>query len=366
MALGLGQAPPGNGFGIGLTTKDDQALDSGVGKPGVGSEWKLHGDVSWNASWTSYFLWTLKPAWSTRVFRAPSFRFFGGSQKVQTLPYFGEGEDTSPNAAVNYALQRTAFGGMADATLKQKPLGFTTVLHLQAAGNWYSLWDGPAPGLRTLPASAALFAAPSYFQQALGADFANPTYNTGPALQHSDTIHGWLMNRIASAGPYSFRQWNASIVHTIQVECVLCPSLELHGGLTETIANAGEGVPFFLEPTVGGSDINNDLTIPGYADYRFRAPNTEYAYALVREPLIVKGETWPVDFVVRADSGKAALTRGDLALNHLRHSFAAGLDIRVGDKVALYLLFAWGPEGTHYPIVKVNPDLFGQGVTSFW
>jgi hypothetical protein len=136
---GLGQAPPGNGFGIGLTTKDDQALDSGVGKPGVGSEWKLHGDVSWNASWTSYFLWTLKPAWSTRVFRAPAFRFFGGSQKVQTLPYFGEGEDTSPNAAVNYALQRTAFGGMADATLKQKPLGFTTVLHLQAAGNWYSL-----------------------------------------------------------------------------------------------------------------------------------------------------------------------------------------------------------------------------------
>lgn len=366
LALGLGQAPPDNGFGIGITTKDDQALDSGVAKPGINSEWDLHGDISWYGSWTSYFLWTLKPAWSSREFRAPAFRVFAGGQSIPRLPYFGEGGRTSPNNQVNYALQRTALGEMADTTLKRRPLNTNTVLHLLAGGEWYGLNDGPAPGLSTLPTRGALSAAPSYFQQAVGLDTTKPAYKTGSALQQSDAIHGWFTNRHSLSGQYSFRQWSASIDHTISVECVFCPSMELSGNMTETITDAGQHLPFFLEPTIGGSDINNAVTLPGYADYRFRAPNAEAVYALVQEPLIVKGAAWPIDFVARADSGKVALTRGDLALDHMRHSFAAGLGFRVGDTAVISILFAWSPEGGHYPIVKVNPNLFGRGVTNFW
>jgi len=44
--------------------------------------------------------------------------------------------------------------------------------------------------------------------------------------------------------------------------------------ISESIASAGSVVPFYFQPTLGGSDVNGNTWLPSYNDYRFRAPNT--------------------------------------------------------------------------------------------
>jgi hypothetical protein len=131
-------------------------------------------------------------------------------------------------------------------------------------------------------------------------------------------------------------------------------SVELRLLITESIASAGRVVPFYLQPTMGGSDINGNPWLPSYNDYRFRAPNA----LLLREAF--EHSIWgPIGFAFSADQGKVALARNDVGFNHLAHSFSVGLTLRAGGLPALSLAFAWGgPEGTH-TIANVNTSLLG-------
>jgi len=45
-------------------------------------------------------------------------------------------------------------------------------------------------------------------------------------------------------------------------------------------------VPFYLQPTLGGADINDENVLRGYSNYRFRAPNL-VAYELNYERAII-------------------------------------------------------------------------------
>jgi hypothetical protein len=124
--------------------------------------------------------------------------------------------------------------------------------------------------------------------------------------------------------------------------------------INESIASGGSVVPFYFQPTLGGSDINGSFALNSYQDYRFRAPNT----LLLRETLdhTLYG---PVGLTLIADQGKVALTRGDIEFSHLRHSFAAGLNVRAGGLPQIYFLFAFGgKEGTHFT-GSINPALLG-------
>jgi len=131
-------------------------------------------------------------------------------------------------------------------------------------------------------------------------------------------------------------------------------SVELRLLITESIASAGSVVPFYLQPTMGGSDINGNPWLSSYNDYRFRAPNS----LLLREAF--EHSIWgPIGFVFSADQGKVALTRNNVDFNQLAHSFSVGLTLRAGGLPALSLAFAWGgPEGTH-TIASVNTSLLG-------
>jgi hypothetical protein len=124
--------------------------------------------------------------------------------------------------------------------------------------------------------------------------------------------------------------------------------------ITESFASAGSVVPFYFQPTIGGSDINGNPWLSSYNDYRFRAPNA----LVLRESL--EHSIWgPIGFAFSADQGKVALTRGDIAFNHLAHSFSAGLTVRAGGLPAISFAFAFGGrEGTH-TIANVNTSLLG-------
>lgn len=143
-----------------------------------------------------------------------------------------------------------------------------------------------------------------------------------------------------------------------------CPAISysrnLNGSLgvrllvSESIASATSAVPFYFQPTLGGSDINGAMALGSYRDYRFRAPNV----LLLQENF--EHSIWgPFGLKLTADEGRVALTRGDLGFSHLKHSFAGGLTLRAGAFPMVNLMFAWGgPEG-HHNIFTMDTSLLG-------
>jgi hypothetical protein len=124
--------------------------------------------------------------------------------------------------------------------------------------------------------------------------------------------------------------------------------------LSESIVPAGHVVPFYFQPTLGGSDVNGNPSLGSYQDYRFRAPNVLLLRGSFEHSLY-----GPLGFSFMVDEGKVALTRNDIDFTHLAHTYAAGLTLRAGGFPQVWLLFAWGGhEGTH-TIASVNPSLLG-------
>ena len=117
----------------------------------------------------------------------------------------------------------------------------------------------------------------------------------------------------------------------------------------------GDIVPFYFQPTLGGSDINGNQSLSSYQDFRFRAPNV----LLIRENFEHSIGSLPLGFTFMVDEGKVALTRGGLGSSPWIHSFSAGLTLRAGGFPQVYLLFSWGgSEGTH-TIANLNNSLLG-------
>lgn len=127
--------------------------------------------------------------------------------------------------------------------------------------------------------------------------------------------------------------------------------------LSASALPAGNVVPFYFQPTLGGSDINGNATMSSYQDFRFRAPNV----MLFRQSLEHTVWNLPLGVAFMVDEGKVALNRGDLGSNPWLHTFSAGLTLRAGGFPQVFLLFAWGGnEGTH-TIANVNTSLLGGG-----
>ena len=113
--------------------------------------------------------------------------------------------------------------------------------------------------------------------------------------------------------------------------------LTLGGWVATSIIDAGQDVPFALQPTLGGKSAirsvhedrlgsdGTDATLRGYRDLRFRDRNLLLLQAEYRVPL------WgPIDGTVFADAGKVARTRSDLDFTDLRRDVGFSLSIMKG------------------------------------
>lgn len=83
-------------------------------------------------------------------------------------------------------------------------------------------------------------------------------------------------------------------------------SINLRFLLTESFTSSGHVVPFYFQPTLGGSDINGKSSLASFQDYRFRAPNL-----LLFQVNIEHSIYGPVGATFMAETGRVALTRGD-------------------------------------------------------
>jgi hypothetical protein len=393
--IAVGSIAPQNGFGAGIAY---------VGNWTPNELWRTSWDAdaiaSDNASWRAGFYFkaihtpiekihvittTSGPAPKSNLSVHPYalFNLYAQSISLDELFFFGLGPN-SPAANQSVFSMNETIGG-ADAILP-----VVRVMNLSLLGEI----NGRAVGIdenhhESIPSIGQIFteatapglaSQPGFLQLGEGARLEPALFNDHLRLDYLAQFQQFFA---PSNSHYSFRRFTADLDHTIPFyrnsgsygpkptngpdECAAtlgatkCPaiqrnregSLEVRLRITESVASTGSVVPFYFQPTVGGSDVDGNSWLPSYNDYRFRGPDA----LLLREA--VEHSIWgPIGFAFTADEGKVALSRGELGFDHLAHSFSAGVTLRAGGLPALSLAYAWGG-GTTHAIATVNTSLLG-------
>lgn len=317
------------------------------------------------------------------------FNLYAQTISLNKLNYFGEGNDSSLAGASLFGMTQTIVGANAIKPVYEwAPIRKLNLALLgEINGRFVDIRgkDGESvPSIDAVYTNATapgLSSQPGFVQMSQGIRIKP---DTGDYLKLNYT--GKFEEFFApSSSTNSFLRWTVDLNHTIDLygnakaattntdqhgpdSCAhvndKCPEIphtrNLSGFITarlllsESINSATSAVPFYFQQTLGGQDIDGNLTLGSYQDYRYRAPNL----LLLQESF--EHSIWgPFGFKFMADEGRVAVTRDDLGFSHLRHSFAAGITLRAGAFPMVQLMFAWGgPEG-HHNIANMNPSLLG-------
>lgn len=354
--------PPGNGVGFGLGFHEEHNT----------SRWRFSvdsvADASVNASWRAgvYGTAVLTGKKTIQVsdtsddttpppppvdLRRPTFNVLAETITLNQLAFYGLGPTTAKTDRTFYGMDHRYIGVNAVIPL---PHGFSAMG--EVAGRWFGArgrHGQNSPSIEEVFSQASapgLGGVEGFLQTGEGLGFDHG-FGRRLGVNYSAKLQQF---HATDAGAFSFRRFTAEANHRIpwlhthtakngNKTTDEVGSLNLGGTLVESIAGAGHVVPFYLQPTLGGTDINHVRRLSSYPDYRFRAPNLWQARATVEH--IIKG---PVGVIGWAETGKVALARDDLDFTHLRHSFAIGLTAKAGNFPFLSFVFAWGgKEGTH-------------------
>jgi len=400
--IAAGSMPPQNGFGLGLAYVATRNTEN----------WRLSWDVdavgatsgAWRAG--GYLKLIHTPVQPVQVSKPTPgakqkthevhvhpftvYNLYAQAISLNKLNYFGLGNDTSPLGASVFGMTQTIFGGNVTKPVFELPalakLNFS--LFGEMNGRFVNLrpeHGQSVPSIDTLYDNATapgLSSQPGFLQLGEGIRI-KPVIGDHLELNYAGSLQQFVA---PSSSQNTFERWTVDLNHTFYLygytesgpkstnmtgpdECApsgqKCPevsrSRNLNGSLglrlllSESM-NSVSKVPFYFQPTLGGQDINSNLTLPSYQDYRFRAPN----FLLLQETF--EHSIWgPFGVKFLADQGRVAVNRSDLGFDHLKHSFAAGLTLRAGGFPMVSMMFAWGGAEGHHNIFNMNTSLLGGG-----
>lgn len=111
------------------------------------------------------------------------------------------------------------------------------------------------------------------------------------------------------------------------------------------LSSSGSGiVPFYFQPTLGGSDIESRVTLRGFDDYRFRAPNAALISVDYRIPVYD-----PIGALLFYDAGNVGNFVGALSFAHARQDAGVGATLRLTKVVVAQIYLGWGAgHGSHF------------------
>ena len=390
--IAAGSLAPQNGFGFGPAF---------VAHKTPNETWRLSWDVDamatpggdWRAGAYMTAVWARKkkivvasgtaPKSNLAVSEYPVFHAYAQGISLNTLDYFGEGPNTSDTARSFFGMTQTIVGANAVFPVSGK-LNFA--FFGEANGRFVNLRPAlgqsspsieqiyspvTAAGLNTQPGFAqfgeGVRVRPQFagghvrlnyqasFQEYVAGDSQFSFERLTLDLQHEFPLY----SKTRSLLPQDFNGPDDcsvdSAVHTCpSVSRNLEGSINLRFLMNDTFVPSGHVVPFYFQPTLGGSDINGNMWLPSYQDYRFRAPNNILIRASFEHSIY-----GPLGVTAMIDEGKVALTRGDNDFSHLLHSYAAGLTLRAGGFPMVYLMFAWGGHEGMHTIANMNTSLLG-------
>jgi hypothetical protein len=342
---------PGSGLGLGLAYQHD--FDFGQSWQ---NNWELGGEGSVQGAWEGHLIARFDKAWAQdkSPFGGPSPEHeikehievhpYVSAQQLTKINFYGEGPE-SPLSALALYSERDIRVGLGVSV----PLAWWVNLGAKAEGVWTDL--GPA-STSTTPSVAGIYnelEAPGIGSQP---PFSHFQFYVRPHLPNQEPYR--LIYKIgyeyyqAHGLPYSFGRFRADLLHNFYLEKSRRRRndgsiLSIYGRLTLSQTSGSNVVPFFLQDTLGGTDINGDPALRAFADYRFRAPDN-----LVFEVQFER-RIWSVlGIMLFYDTGEVAGQASDLSLAHMRQSVGGGLTLWSTNRVVFraYVGFGGG-EGTH-------------------
>lgn len=123
--------------------------------------------------------------------------------------------------------------------------------------------------------------------------------------------------------------------------------LELRSVVMATQTNGTAAVPFYMQPTVGGSDIESQESLRGFPNYRFRDRNATFSQVEYTVPI-----RDPLGLLLFYDAGTVGPTFGSLSFAHLRQDGGFGSTLRLQGNVAAQMFVAFG--AGHGPMLGYN------------
>ena len=399
--LAFGAIAPQNGTAFGLAFVEHTDLQS---------RWRLNYNLdavaSGNGSWRAgAFLkayrqpggvpvvlhpGTATPAKTGPLYNvAPLFDLYTETTSLNRVYFYGLGPDTPPTA-------RTAFGFTENITGLRATIPFASRLNLGILAELNGRFPSVRPGNSGTIPIQRLFTEST----APGLTHQQAFLQAGEGLRLRPSLPGDFLRLnyllqfqqfVASSDAHTnFRRWSVDLGHEIPLyrkvrltapnehngpdSCATgsgitsarpCPHVSLTQNLegsvsarlliSESFAKAGSAVPFYLMPTLGGSDINGQALLPSYPDYRFRGPDL----LLLRGTIEHSIGKLPIGALFSFDAGKVANRRDGVAFDHLRHSFSAGVTVHAGGLPVVNLLFAWGGNEGHHTSATVSNALLG-------
>jgi len=304
---------------------------------------------------------------------APVFNLYAEATSLNTLYFYGLGPNTLPAGKSAFGLTETIAGASALLPLNRDGISFTAEFNGRVPQLRPDTKDGvPTVGtLYTEATAPGLTRQAAFLQPGVGIQIQPSLFDNRLRLHYLANFQDF-----SSLGgtAYSFRRWTADIGHEFALDRhVTLTAADPHNGpdactpdgshcphisttinnegsisfrllLTGSATSAGNAVPFYLDPTTGGSNIDANPILASYPDYRFHAPNLVLLRGTVEHAL----PKLPLGIYFSADAAKSPLTRSDIDFTNLRTSYSVGLTVHAGGLPVVYLFYAWGGnEGTH-------------------
>jgi hypothetical protein len=123
--------------------------------------------------------------------------------------------------------------------------------------------------------------------------------------------------------------------------------LDLRSSVIASQTSTNATVPFYMQPTVGGSDIISQVSLRGFANYRFRDRNAVFSQVEYSVPIHD-----PIGLLLFYDAGTVSSTFDGLSFTHLRQDGGFGATIRIQGNVVAQTYLAWG--AGHGPMLGYN------------
>jgi len=346
---------------------------------------------------------------------APLLNFYFQSESLNRVDYYGLGPNTTPATHTTYGFSETIPGMNLILPIAGTLAPLKLSIDAELDGRFPTVRPGSTAGIPSIgtlfneTTAPGLSTQPAFFQASEGLRIEPAPFKDYIRLNYFMQFQQYVA---PGNSTYSFRRWNGDFNHEIPLYKLLpgkwgnryspdraasaylqhngpddctgantnislahvgraasaaapCPiisttqklegSITLRAFISEAFADRGSVVPFYLSPTIGGSDINSNPMLASYPDYRFRGPDL----ILFRESIQHSLGKLPIGIAFSADQGKIGLQRNDVNLNNLRYTYSAGLTVQAGGLPVIYLLFAWGGNEGHHTTATVSPTLLG-------
>jgi hypothetical protein len=305
--------------------------------------------ISVNRSWLLNFDYTNAHRWWSYPARTPDRPRFDAYATVEELPQlaFYDLGPTSSRASHRFGF-RELVGGVDYTTpiLEWLRLGGRVELRAPSLEGHLGLDEATAPGITSQPAFAHY-------------DAIVLLHHPSSPPDDADAQLDYHVFEGLGRGRYSFGQfralltWSRPLERIVRRDTASGPSLvdrvfcheakirrcdygtfTARGRLTVSNTFGGGVVPFYYQPTLGGTDLDGYDTLRGFADYRFRAPDDWLGQAEYSRTV------WgPLGLLVFYDLGQVTLS-----VNKIRQDWGIGATITMLNSVVIrgYLAFGSG------------------------